>query len=117
MYDESRWNKEERMASPSTDRKVIRPLRNGQVTLPSEFRKRLGITDDSLLEVELDGDTLHLRVLSVQKTAAGSPWFKELYELFAPMREEAEKYSEEEIDEAIDEAVQESRAARADNRL
>ena len=105
------------MASVATERKIIRPLRNGQVTLPAEYRKRLVITADSLLEVELDGDTLHLRVVTVQKNAAGSPWFKELYELFAPQRDAAAAYTEEEIDEAIDEAVREVRAERANRRL
>ena len=35
----------------------------------------------------------------------GSPWLKELYDVFAPIREEAWGFSEEEINEAIDDAV------------
>ena len=37
---------------------------------------------------------------------AGSPWLKELYDLFAPVRQEAASYSEDEVNTAIDEAVQ-----------
>jgi len=39
----------------------------------------------------------------------GSPWFKELYDLFAPVRESLKDYTEEEINDAIDEAVREAR--------
>ena len=45
-------------------------------------------------------------------TDEGSKWFAELYELFAPIREQAESFTENEINEAIDEAIRESRAAR-----
>jgi bifunctional DNA-binding transcriptional regulator/antitoxin component of YhaV-PrlF toxin-antitoxin module len=105
------------MASTPTERKIVRLQRDGRITLPAEFLKQLGITDDGLLEVVLDGNALHLSVPGTQQTAAGTPWFKELYELFAPQRVEAAKYPEEEIDAAIDEAVRESRAARASHRL
>ena len=36
---------------------------------------------------------------------SGSTWLIELYERFAAVREEAERYSEEEVNAAIDEAV------------
>jgi hypothetical protein len=35
----------------------------------------------------------------------GSAWLKELYDLLAPVREEASRYSEAAINAAIDEAV------------
>jgi hypothetical protein len=37
--------------------------------------------------------------------AADSPWLKELYDLFAPVRAEAARYSEEEVDRDIKRAV------------
>lgn len=37
--------------------------------------------------------------------AAGSPWLKDLYDLFAPVRAEAARYSEEEVDRDIKRAV------------
>jgi hypothetical protein len=48
---------------------------------------------------------------------SGSPWLKELYDLFAPARAEAAKYSEEEINTAIDEAVKAVREEYAARRL
>ena len=39
-------------------------------------------------------------------------WLDELYGLFAPVREEAKAYSEDEIDTAIDEAVRAVRRSR-----
>ena len=41
----------------------------------------------------------------------GSPWAKELYDLFAPVRKSLESYTEQEINDAIDEAL---RAYRSD---
>jgi hypothetical protein len=37
--------------------------------------------------------------------AAGSPWLKELYDLFAPVRAEAARYGEEEVDQDVERAV------------
>ena len=93
--------------------RIVRPSRNGQMTIPAEFRKRLGIDEDSLLEVTLDRDELRVRPLRTSRTAAGSPWLQDLYDLFAPVREEARQYSEDEINAAIDEAVQAVRTRRA----
>ncbi len=46
------------------------------------------------------------------QTAADTPWFKDLYDLFAPVREEAQEHSAEEIDQAIDRAVASARTTR-----
>jgi AbrB family looped-hinge helix DNA binding protein len=85
--------------------RIIRSLRSGQITIPAEFRKRLGIRDDSLLQVSLHGDELRLKPVRVPQTLEGSPWLRELYDFFAPVREEAAAYTEEEVDQAIDEAL------------
>jgi AbrB family looped-hinge helix DNA binding protein len=92
---------------------VVRSLRRGQVTLPQELRRRLGIGDDTLLEIRLAGDHIEIRPV-VARPAAGSEWARELYELFAPVRSRAEGMSEEEIDRDIAEAIRETRAARRD---
>ena len=89
--------------------RIVRPLRSGQITIPAEFRKRLGITEDSVLQMILEEGQLRIRPMRVTENAAGSPWLKELYDVFAPVREEAASMSEEEIDEAIREAVAASR--------
>lgn len=91
--------------------KIVRPLRRGQITIPAEFRERLGLNEDSLLSVTLRGRTLEITPVRVAR-GPGSPWLKELYDLFAPVREELSEYGEEEIDRAIDEAVAEVRAKR-----
>jgi AbrB family looped-hinge helix DNA binding protein len=92
--------------------KIVRPLRGGQITIPAAFRRQLGIGDDSLLQVTLDRD--ELRIKPVRVTEQGSPWFRELYELFAPVRQEAiEKgYTDEQINAWIDEAVEAVRRER-----
>jgi hypothetical protein len=58
-----------------------------------------------VLEVTLDDGELRLKPLHARQTAGGSPWMKELYDLFAPVRGEALQFRGEEIDEAIDAAV------------
>jgi AbrB family looped-hinge helix DNA binding protein len=94
---------------------VVKPMRRGQITLPQEFRRRLGIGDDTLLEIRLAGDHVEIRPV-VARPAAGSEWARELYELFAPVRQEAsaEGMTEEEIDREIEAAIRETRAARRD---
>jgi bifunctional DNA-binding transcriptional regulator/antitoxin component of YhaV-PrlF toxin-antitoxin module len=93
--------------------KIIRPVRSGQITIPAEFRQQLGITADTVLQISLLPGELRIRPLSVTPRAAGSPWLKELYDTFAPVREEASHYPEPEIDAAIDEAVQAVRQSHA----
>jgi AbrB family looped-hinge helix DNA binding protein len=96
--------------------RIVRPLRGGQITIPVEFRRRLGITEESLLQITLDGGELRLKPVHATATATGSPWLKELYDPFAPAREAAAHYSEEEVNADIDEAVAEVRAAYAKRR-
>ena len=94
--------------------KIVRPLRSGQITIPIEFRRQLGIGDDTLLQMTLDQGELRVKPVKVAAETKGSPWLRELYELFAPVRQEAiEKgYTEEQINAWIDEAVAEVRAKR-----
>lgn len=89
--------------------RIVRPLRGGQITIPALFRKRLGITEDSVLQLTLEEDELRVKPFKIGETAGGSPWFRDLYRMFAPVREEASSFSEEEIDAAIDDAVAASR--------
>ncbi|MGH2534244.1 MAG: AbrB/MazE/SpoVT family DNA-binding domain-containing protein [Thermomicrobiales bacterium] len=94
--------------------KMVRQLRSGQITIPIEFRRELGLTENSILEVTLDGRELHIKPLLSEDRGDNRHWLRELYEYFAPVRAEAiEKgYTEEEINEWIDEAVREVRANR-----
>lgn len=87
--------------------RIVRTLRNGQITIPAEFRRQLGLDEHSLLRMTLADGELRITPVQVNGTASDSRWFKELYDYFAPVRAEAvEKgYTEEEINAAIDEAV------------
>jgi AbrB family looped-hinge helix DNA binding protein len=87
--------------------RIIKPLRGGQITIPAEFRKELGITEESVLQVSLFGGELHIKPVRVAEIGERSPMLKELYEYFAPARQEVREkgYTEEEIDAAIDQAV------------
>ncbi|MCC6629766.1 MAG: AbrB/MazE/SpoVT family DNA-binding domain-containing protein [Chloroflexi bacterium] len=99
--------------------RTVRALRGGQITIPAAFRKELGLTDDSLLQVTLEGDELRLRPVQVTGRRPGSSWLSDLYAYFAPVRAEGEAggYSEAEINTAIDEALREARDDRAARRL
>lgn len=93
----------ERKHAPRT----VRPLRGGQITIPADFRRELNITEESLLQVTMEGEALRITKLHIAPDLAGSPWLAELYRRFAPVRQEAEEagYTEDEINEAIDQAV------------
>jgi AbrB family looped-hinge helix DNA binding protein len=84
---------------------IVQPLRSGQITIPAEFRKRLGITEESLLKLTLEGGALRIIPLDVREKGAGAAWVKELYDLFAPVRHEASAASEDEVNQAIDAAI------------
>ncbi len=98
-----------RRLDPTT--RIIRQLRSGQVTIPSEFRKQLGIEDDSLLQVTLIDGELRIKPVHIREESAGSPWLRELYDRFTPIRDQAADLSEDEINDAIDAAVKAVRAA------
>jgi AbrB family looped-hinge helix DNA binding protein len=97
------------MALPQHKRmtRIIKPLRGGQITIPAEFRRELGITEDSTLQVTLSAGELHVKPVRVTEIGEGSPFLKDLYEYFAPARQEVEEKgcTGEEIDAAVDQAV------------
>ncbi len=93
--------------------RLIRPLRSGQITIPIEFRKKLGINEKSLLQLTLADGELRLRPVHVAESKESSDWLKQLYERFAPVRAEAESMSEEEIDLAIMQAIRAVREEHA----
>jgi len=88
-------------------------VRSGQITIPAEFRRRLGITRDTLLQMTVEGRDLRISSLHTTETVGGSPWFAALYEEFTPVREEGKQHGKGEINAAIDEAVRAVRRQRA----
>lgn len=90
-------------------RKIVKQLRHGQITIPKEFREALGLSEEDMLAITLSEGSLQVEPVRVAPKAQGSPWARELYELFAPVRETLKGRSEDEINEAIDEAVREVR--------
>ena len=93
--------------------RVVRPLRRGQLTLPAEFRRRLGIDDDTLLQLTLQEGKIEITPV-VATPAAEMAWAREMYALFAPVREAAQGMDEAELDALIDEAVSQVRLRRPD---
>lgn len=91
-------------------RKLVKQLRHGQITIPKEFRDALGLADEDMLSIELVDGKLEVEAVKIQPRTTGSPWARELYDLFAPVRQALQDRSEEEINEAIDEAIKEVRS-------
>lgn len=86
--------------------RLVRRLRGGQITIPKEFREATGFDSEDMVAVTLEDDgDMRIRVVKSTPRVKGSPWLREMYELFAPMRESLKDRSEEEINEAIDEAL------------
>ena len=94
-------------------RKFVRVQEKGQITLPADMRRNLGLKKGDLVSVTATADGVLIKPVTVQEQK-GSPWVRELYEYFAPVRQEAiEKgYTEDEINAAIDEAVADVRSRR-----
>lgn len=97
---------------------VVQSVRNGQLVIPEEFRRALGIDSDSLLRLTLFEGELRIRPVRDSQASSSPEWLHDAYDAFAPIREElAQKYSAEEIDAAIDEAVKSVRRSNAPSSL
>jgi AbrB family looped-hinge helix DNA binding protein len=94
--------------------KLVRPLRGGQITIPAAFRKELGIDENTMLRVTLSNGELRMTPVRMEESTEGSPWLRELYDYFAPVREEILRrgISEEEVNADIDAAIAAVRAKR-----
>ena len=94
--------------------KIVRQLRGGQITIPVEFRRQLGINEDTLLRMTIDHGALHLTPVQVAEAGGGSAWLRELYDYFEPVRQEIRErgISEKEVNADIDAALKAVRAKR-----
>lgn len=102
------------MVASDPKSKTVHVLRGGQITIPIEFRRTLGLEEGSLLEITLTQDRqLALRPVAAS-TASENEWVQKLYEVFEPVRREIREsgVSEEELDALIDDSVEEARARR-----
>ncbi|MBM4417777.1 MAG: AbrB/MazE/SpoVT family DNA-binding domain-containing protein [Chloroflexi bacterium] len=97
--------------------RIVRQLRGGQITIPSDFRRELGIDEQSYLKITLGEGELRIAPLRVSVQPKGSGWPKELYEQFAPARQAATGHTEGEVNADIDRAVADVRRTRAARRL
>lgn len=85
--------------------KIVKPLRNGQITIPVEVREKLGIDEQTILQLSLVNKEIRLKPVRISQTDADSPWMKELYGLFSKSRKEAKKYSSKGIEKDITKAI------------
>lgn len=97
-----------------TQSKLIRQLRGGQITIPVEFRRELGIEEDTLLRMTLEDGELRIIPVQIETAGKGSTWFKELYDYLGPARDEITSagYTEDEVNADIEAAIQAVRAER-----
>lgn len=91
--------------------RIVRQLRHGQITIPKEFRDELGLTGEVAYSATVEGRALVLTPIT-QPEEQGSPWLKELYDIFAPARERFARsgMTEDAINAELDAAVREARA-------
>ncbi|MCO5222235.1 MAG: AbrB/MazE/SpoVT family DNA-binding domain-containing protein [Thermomicrobiales bacterium] len=101
------------MVTNTPKSRTVHVLRGGQITIPIEFRRALGIEEGSLVQVTF-AEPGTLTLSAVEATPKGSAYLRELYEAFAPVRQEAidKGYTEDEINEWIDQAIREVRTER-----
>lgn len=98
--------------------KTVRALRGGQMTIPIEIRRSLGIDENTLLSVfETDDGGFYVKPLIIEPAhtlanASDSNWIKEVYDAFEPVRREIREkgMNQEDVDSLIDEAFCEVRA-------
>lgn len=92
----------------------VRSLRGGQMTIPIEFRRALGIDEETLLRVTLEDGALRVAPLRTEEKARDPNPLRDLYEYFAPVRDAvlASGISQEELWAEIDAAIAEVRAEK-----
>jgi AbrB family looped-hinge helix DNA binding protein len=81
---------------------LVKVIRNGQITIPKEFRNSLRIKDGDLLEIERSGFGFFIKPkVVVDKDEVMKTFFDEV----AQIRKNAKRADAEEVDAAIAEAV------------
>jgi bifunctional DNA-binding transcriptional regulator/antitoxin component of YhaV-PrlF toxin-antitoxin module len=104
------------MASEAEAKRTVRPLRDGRITIPVEFRRVLGITEESLLDIAVEEDAIRIRKVEVARTNGQGTWLAGSGDPFVSARAElaTRGVPADEIDAAIDAARRELRRALLD---
>ncbi|MBI4595080.1 MAG: AbrB/MazE/SpoVT family DNA-binding domain-containing protein [Candidatus Tectomicrobia bacterium] len=88
---------------------LIKVLRNGQVTLPKEYRDVLGVKEGDVLEAEIEDSTLVLKPkVLVDKNEA---WAK-LSHVMDKVGKRHQNISEEEVEKDVLEALKTARSQK-----
>jgi hypothetical protein len=94
----------------------VRFLLGDEIDIPEVFREELGIDELTLLVLKTVDGELRIKPFHFNENPSGkgSPWLRELYEYFAPVREEifASGITQEELFADIDAAIEEVRSER-----
>ena len=85
---------------------VVQVLENGQVTIPKEFRKVLGLEKGGLVEAELDGERV---IITPKKPSKDESWDR-LFAVLDKVHQRNKGISEEEVIKDVEQAVDEVRA-------
>jgi AbrB family looped-hinge helix DNA binding protein len=89
---------------------LVKVIRNGQITIPKELRKVLGIEEGDLLEVKLTkgGMTIKPKAVVDRESAKGR-----FFQMVEEVRESVKDTDPQEIEAAIEEAVQAAKRSTA----
>ena len=81
--------------------KLVKPLSRGQITIPIEFRRKLGIEDNTILNLTLKGNKIEITPAVVREVG----------------EEELREYTDEEISQFLQEDKIDQETARAIKKL
>ena len=104
------------MATDTSTSRAVRVLADGRLEIPPDLQDELGIRAGTLVRLTVVDGELRIHAVSPEDAEQGSPWLRELYDYFAPVREEIATMgiSDEEVNADIAEAIREVRAERAE---
>jgi AbrB family looped-hinge helix DNA binding protein len=104
------------MALEAEAKRTVRPLRDGRITIPADFRRALGITEETVLDVSVEDDELRIRKAVTEETNGHAAQLGDEDDPFASVRVEltARGIPADEIAAAIDAARRELRRALLD---
>jgi hypothetical protein len=106
------------MQTTDQETTTVRFLLGDEIDIPDVFREELGIDESTLLVLTTVDGELRIKPFhfdfNKDPSEKGSPGLRELYEYFAPVREEilASGITQEELFADIDAAIAEVRAER-----